>query len=497
MSLVVLRGIRRPILKYYMAQVAEMPSSSAATPVALITPQIEALAVNELENCTDKKAVPSPDLIPSSDNNLSQPYYFENGLRRVAPYHFTYKTWCKQRWRGRKILDIFESEFRDRPLEYYKNAMETGQIRVNDKHISPDHILVNGELVSHTIHRHEPPVTADPIGILHEDDDMIVINKPSGIPVHPAGRYNFNSVIEIMKAERSPGWIPYTCNRLDRLTSGIMFVAKNPKAADRLGEQIKQRTVRKEYVARVIGNFPDEEIVCNQPLLQISPKLGLNRVRATGKTARTVFKKLAYYPPPEPQRKEDDKLSQTAEDIARDKSRPWLRKEGYSIVRCLPVTGRTHQIRVHLQHLGYPIQNDPIYANRKVWGFNLGYNDPDALENTDDDIIARLNRMGKEEVADAVAYHDEMVDEYYKRKAERMSGELCEVCDTALYTDPGLQELSLWLHSLRYEDAGGDWSYVSPLPAWALPPTGMSGPTEVGGMEELVSAVKDVNPEIA
>ncbi|KAA8569536.1 hypothetical protein EYC84_001155 [Monilinia fructicola] len=78
-----------------------------------------------------------------------------------------------------------------------------------------------------------------------------------------------------------------------------------------------------------------------------------------------------------------------------------------------------------------------------------------------------------------------------------MSGELCEVCQTPLYTDPGEQELSLWLHSLRYEDAGGSWSYVSPLPAWALPPDGVDGPTEVGSMEELVEAVKEDNPEIA
>ncbi|OTB14994.1 hypothetical protein K445DRAFT_75420 [Daldinia sp. EC12] len=467
-----------------MSQVTEVSNSSTITTADI--PDIETLAVTESEISTKREKTSCADTSP-------RPYYFENGLRRVAPYHFTYKTWCKQRWRGRKLIDIFESEFRDRPLEYYRNAMETGQICVDGKKTSPDHILKNGELVSHTIHRHEPPVTGDPIGILHEDDDMIVINKPSGIPVHPAGRYNFNSVIEIMKSERGPDWIPYTCNRLDRLTSGIMFVAKNPKAADRLGEQIKQRSVRKEYIARVIGNFPDEEVVCNQPLLQISPKLGLNRVRASGKTARTVFKKLAYYPPREPRKKETGDVLGASED----KDRPWLRKEGYSIVRCLPVTGRTHQIRVHLQHLGHPIQNDPIYANQRVWGMNLGYNDPEALENTDEDIITRLNRMGKEEVADAVAYHDEMVDEYYKRKAEKMSGELCEVCDTPLYTDPGLQELSLWLHSLRYEDAGGEWSYVSPLPEWALPPSGMSGPTEVGDMDELVSAVKDVNPEIA
>lgn len=118
-------------------------------------------------------------------------------------------------------------------------------------------------------------------------------------------------------------------------------------------------------------------------------------------------------------------------------------------------------------------------------------NDADATQNSDEDIISRLSRMGKEEVASAVSYHDEMVDEYYKKKAEKMSGELCDVCQTPLYTDPGEQELSLWLHSLRYEDADGAWSYVSPLPAWALPPAGLSGPTQVGGLDELVGAAKD------
>ncbi|KAH8670989.1 pseudouridine synthase [Xylariales sp. PMI_506] len=426
------------------------------------------------------------------DEIWPRPYYIENGLRRLAPYDYTYNTWCKQRWRGRKLIDIFESEFRDRPLAYYKAAMENGKILINGKPSMPDYVVANGDLISHKIHRHEPPVIADPIGIIHEDDEMIVINKPSGIPVHPAGRYNYNSVVEIMKEERGRDWIAYPCNRLDRLTSGIMFIAKNPRAAEKLSAQIVQRSVRKEYIARVIGEFPDGEVVCDQPILQISPKLGLNRIRANGKEARTVFKKLAYYPP----------CSQTKElsegtFSADPNGLPWVNKKGYSIVRCLPVTGRTHQIRVHLQHLGHPIENDPIYANQKVWGINLGRDDPEAKENTDEDIVTRLNRMGKEDVADAVAYYDEMVDRYHQQKAEKMSGECCEVCDTPLYTDPGAHELSLWLHSLRYEDAGGAWSYVSPLPQFALPPTGMSGPTAVGNMDALVEAVKDVNPEIS
>ena len=227
---------------------------------------------------------------------------------------------------------------------------------------SGKHIVKNGDVISHTLHRHEPPVTGLPIGILHEDEDMIVINKPAGVPVHPAGRYNYNSVVEIMRAERGHQWNPLPCNRLDRLTSGVMFIGKHAKAAEALSLQISSRTVRKEYVARVMGEFPDGDVVCDMPILQISPKLGLNRVRANGKAARTVFKRLAYYGP----KHNDDKTSEVvvkesmdgntedgkhgAEEVLQQ-AQPWHSKEGYSIVRCLPITGRTHQLRVHLQFL--------------------------------------------------------------------------------------------------------------------------------------------------
>ena len=492
-----------------IATTAESPSSTTLTAADIAKEKQEskraaararASAAKRKSDADGPSIAPVPAIWPP-------PYYFEDDLRRVRPYHWTYNTYCKERWRGRTLLEIFESEFRDRPVEYYRKCMETGDIYVNGKSVGPDYVVRNGDLISHTTHRHEPPVTSDPVGVIHEDDEMIVINKPSGVPVHPAGRYKFNSVLEIMKAERGQDFMPYPCNRLDRLTSGIMFVAKSVKAAEAMGTQIKSRTVRKEYLARVTGEFPEGEVVCDQPILQISPKLGLNRVRANGKTARTVFKRLAYYPPrstagaegPESTDVPVDKdASAESPREERDDSRgkPWVSKRGYSIVRCLPVTGRTHQIRVHLQFLGHPIQNDPIYANQRVWGFNLGREDAEGTENTDEDVISRLSRMGKEEVAQAVAHYDEMVDKYEKKRGEKMTGELCEVCATPLYSDPGMHELSLWLHSLRYEDAGGAWSYKSPLPKWSLPPDGMAGPTTVGGMEELVEVVKDENPEI-
>lgn len=435
---------------------------------------------------------PPPAVVITPCDPWPRPYYLEGGLRRVAPYHYTYNTHCKERWRGREIIDIFASEFRDRPIEYYvslaalshlphailtnvqQSAIETGNVTLDGKKIPSIHTkILNGQLLSHTLHRHEPPVAAQPIGIVHEDNDMIVINKPAGVPVHPAGRYNYNSLMEIIRADRGHGFNPMPCNRLDRLTSGIMFVGKNRSAAEALSVQIQSRTVKKEYIARVIGNFPDGEVICEQPILQISPKLGLNRVRANGKEARTVFRKLAYYPPAGTGRQEQRGSNFDGND---ETGMPWKQKQGYSIVRCLPLTGRTHQLRVHLQFLGHPISNDPIYCNQRVFGQSLGKGDADG--ETDDDILTRLARMGKEDMADAVAYHDELVDDYNKKKGEKMTGEICDVCQTPLYHDPGLHELGIYLHSRKYACAQGKWEYETPLPQWALPPTGMSGPCE-------------------
>jgi tRNA pseudouridine synthase 9 len=475
---------------YYQAILA--PSARVLEYISRKTPQTLAVMITAAPAAPviSPPAVftPPPEVIATPADRWPRPYYFENGLRRVSPYHFTYKTNCKQRWRERELLDIFASEFRDRPLEYYvscsldriqkmkltkdqKDAIERGFVAVNGKPVPTSVIIKNGDVISHTLHRHEPPVTAEPIRIVHEDDDMIVINKPAGVPVHPAGRYNYNSIVEIMRAERGMGWNPLPCNRLDRLTSGIMFVGKYAKAAEALSEQIRSRTVKKEYVARVQGEFPEEEVTCEQPVLAISPKLGLNRVRANGKEAKTVFKRLAYYP--------STSISPTSYKSRQEKNLDSLdekRNRGYSVVRCLPLTGRTHQIRVHLQFLGHPISNDPIYCNTRVFGPSLGFNDDTGF--ADEDIISRLSRMGKDEVAEAVAYHDEMVDEYNKRKAEKMTGELCGICATPLYSDPGPHELGIYLHARRYACEDGKWSYETPLPAWALPPPGVIGPME-------------------
>ncbi|KAF2396852.1 DRAP deaminase [Trichodelitschia bisporula] len=417
---------------------------------------------------TTPKLTPPPPVITTPCDPLPDPYYIGDGLRRVKPYHFTYNTHCKERWRGRTLVDIFAEEFRDRSQEYYADSISRGLIVINGKVATPATVIKNGDVISHTLHRHEPPITASPIAIVHEDADLLVINKPASIPVHPAGRYNHNSVVEILRSQYANAFNPSPCNRLDRLTSGVMFIGKHRAASERVATEIRARTVRKEYVARVVGEFPEGEIVCEKPILQISPKLGLNRVRANGKTARTVFKRLAYYPPCE-----DGADGQPRDGPA---DLPWRALRGYSIVRCMPLTGRTHQIRVHLQFLGHPIANDPIYCNQRVFGPALAAGESGGED--DEDVITRLGRMGKEEVAEAVAYHDEIVDGYQKRRGEKMTGEKCDVCGTELYSDPAPHELGIYLHARKYADEAGRWAYETELPAWALPPPGVAGPTE-------------------
>lgn len=514
----------------------------------------------------EKPLPPPPAVAVTPCDPWPRPYYLENGLRRVAPYHFTYNTFCKQRWRGREILDIFAAEFRDRSREYYKNAIETGQIVINGKPCQDIHTIVkNGDVVSHTLHRHEPPVTAQPIRVINETDSMIVIDKPAGVPVHPAGRYKYNSVVEIMRAERHFAFNPLPCNRLDRLTSGVMFIGKTSQEAEVISEKLRGRTVRKEYVARVKGRFPDGEgwqgdemrggvVKCEESILQISPILGLNRARASGKKAKTLFRRIAYYPSVK-----NTNSADTDGDVAQP-AHPMAGTEddGFSIVHCLPLTGRTHQIRVHLQFLGHPITNDPIYSNRRVFGPDLAQND--ASGERDAEIIERLSKMGKTETAEALSYrkeiplttlvdqtqqmtvsdaeklsqdpnfkplpcgtlhagslsgtnigenamlddsqygafvkaHDEMVADYNKRKGEKMTGEKCKICDTPLYSDPGPQELGIYLHALAYSDIAGTWSYRSPMPSWSLPPVDCTGPTEIPGWEYTGDETLDIGDE--
>ncbi|RPD57956.1 pseudouridine synthase [Lentinus tigrinus ALCF2SS1-7] len=266
------------------------------------------------------------------------------GLKKIPPYWYPYTTMAKGRWLGREVLEVVSTEFRDRSMEFYRYALESGVTTINGKVAKPDTIIQNGDRLENVSHRHEPPVTSTPVRIVLHDKErqFIVIDKPGSIPVHAAGRYFRNSLVEILKNDFGFEKV-YTVNRLDRLTSGLMILPLNPALATTLSREFVNGEVKKEYVARCKGKFPEEEIVCEEPLLTVDRQMGLNIVHPEGKPAKTIFKRIRY-----------DANTDT------------------SVLQCRPQTGRSHQIRVHLQYLGYPIANDPIYSDPRIWGENLG-----------------------------------------------------------------------------------------------------------------------------
>ncbi|EGW31977.1 DRAP deaminase [Spathaspora passalidarum NRRL Y-27907] len=377
------------------------------------------------ESAADKSIVPSKTIEEEESEGAS--YIIDGRLRRVNPYYFTYLTYCKMRWRDRKLIDVFIDEFRDKSPEAYKKAIGEGHVTLNQKPANLETIIRNGDLISHRSYKREPPVTSRPIKIVYEDDDIIAIDKPSGMPVHPVGRYRYNTVTKIFQHEF--GRIVHPCNRLDRLTSGLMFLGKSSKSTDRFVKQIRERSVNKEYIARVVGKFPpNEEIVVDKPLSTLSPKLGLNVVdEENGKESSTEFRRVSYDP-----------------------------ETNTSIVKCHPLTGRSHQIRVHLQYIGYPIANDPMYSNQFVWGPNMGKNGEADFKQ----VMENLDRIGKDRGSSSWFHPEE--------DGEIITDQVCPISGLPIYSDPGPNDLDLWLHAYRYEAADKSWSYKTEYPEWAL-----------------------------
>eukprot|EP00005_Dracoamoeba_jomungandri_P011707 CAMPEP_0174266968 /NCGR_PEP_ID=MMETSP0439-20130205/32007_1 /TAXON_ID=0 /ORGANISM="Stereomyxa ramosa, Strain Chinc5" /LENGTH=317 /DNA_ID=CAMNT_0015354241 /DNA_START=429 /DNA_END=1379 /DNA_ORIENTATION=- len=189
------------------------------------------------------------------------------------------------------------------------------------------------DLITHQIHRHEPPVSDTPLQIIDETEHYLIVNKPPTIPVHPSGRYRHNTVLFILAKEHSFLNL-FPVHRLDRLTSGVLILAKSPQAASSFSTKIASGKCTKTYLAGVRGAFPEKKMVVDKPIQVVNYKLGICRVAEGGKESKTVFE-----------------LVKTVNNI--------------SVIKCIPHTGRTHQIRVHLAHLGFPIINDPLYTDSK------------------------------------------------------------------------------------------------------------------------------------
>ncbi|XP_059954283.1 pseudouridylate synthase RPUSD2 [Mesoplodon densirostris] len=433
---------------------------------------------------TGERVVPPPKKrragVSFGDEHFAETsYYFEGGLRKVRPYYFDFRTYCKGRWVGHSLLHVFSTEFRAQPLAYYEAAVRAGRLHLNEEPVQDlSVVLKDNDFLRNTVHRHEPPVTAEPVRLLAENEDVVVVDKPSSIPVHPCGRFRHNTVIFILGKEHQLKEL-HPLHRLDRLTSGVLMFAKTAAVSERIHEQVRDRQLEKEYMCRVEGEFPAEEVTCKEPILVVSYKVGVCRVDPRGKPCETVFQRLSY--------------------------------NGHSsVVRCRPLTGRTHQIRVHLQFLGHPILNDPIY-NSVAWGPSRGRGGH--IPKTDEELLRDLvaehqakqsldvldvcegdlspglpdstapsSELGKNclgELAASAQKMDGAVEAGPQDLAtaplasgkateidvvDQETDPLCAEC-RLVRQDPLPQDLVMFLHALRYKGPG--FEYFSPMPAWA------------------------------
>jgi RluA family pseudouridine synthase len=179
----------------------------------------------------------------------------------------------------------------------------------------------------------EPPVNAA-VRVLHEDDALIVLDKPAPLPMHPGGRFNRNTLQYLLERVYAPEK-PRPAHRLDANTSGILVVCRTRAMAARVQPQFAQRTVDKSYLARVHGHPASDHFHCEAPISSAPGEVGSRAVGPAGdgmQDARTDFTVLRRH------------------------------ADGTALVEARPLTGRTNQIRLHLRHLGHPVVNDPVYG---------------------------------------------------------------------------------------------------------------------------------------
>ncbi len=253
-------------------------------------------------------------------------------------------------------VDVFlKTKLKRKSRNFIQTAIDDGRILLNPRslgqtpRLKPSTTLQIGDEVQViTDKRHPEPAVDFGYQVLFEDDHILVIDKPGNLPVHPAGRFFFNTLLSRLRTDRKESYEQgddfYLVHRIDRETSGVLLIGKSSATAGNLVAQFRKHQVRKKYLALCYGVIEQDEFVVdksmsNDPVSSVRLKMAVCS-DGEGLTAYTAFRVLE-------------------------------RSRRFTLVEAMPRTGRQHQIRVHLASCGHPVVGDKLYAG--IDGVFLSY----------------------------------------------------------------------------------------------------------------------------
>ena len=272
-------------------------------------------------------------------------YYFRNNINDFNDYWGTEEMIVDV---NDVRIDKYLADNTDYSRNLILNLIKNGDILVNGSKIKPSYKVKCGdEITINNVKIDTKDITPwdYPLDIVYEDDDIIIVNKPSGMVVHPGNGNKDHTLVNALKSYTDKlsdinGERLGIVHRIDKDTSGLIIVAKTNKAHEILGQYFKEHSIKREYIALLCGIFPHDTATIDAPIGRDEK----NRLRMAvtpnnSKRAVTHLEVLKRY------------------------------KAGFTLVKARLETGRTHQIRVHTKYIGYPVYNDPVYANKSIGDF--------------------------------------------------------------------------------------------------------------------------------
>ncbi len=239
---------------------------------SIIEEKTESVNKNDKNNDTDMKK--NKKTIKKEYYKMKPNIILQNNLRFVEPYEFEYQIFAKGRWIGRKLIEVLLQEFRQYNEEYFLNAIKDGNLKINKYLTNPNHILQRNDFITHKVIRKENPIIDTKLDIIFNNEDFLVVDKPSSWPVHVCGGYQFNTLHRILMDEYNFEDLK-VLHRLDKPTSGIVIMAKNKNSAEYFRQRLHTDLVQKTYVCRVKGDFKWDKINVVRAIVLVNQAKGI------------------------------------------------------------------------------------------------------------------------------------------------------------------------------------------------------------------------------